>query len=328
MPPVLSQVAAASLGFASLEPVASLLSIAHLFGNNKPRCGVYLLVFDTGLMYIGQAVEVVRRFSQHQRNHGDIVGFAFLALPSQELNSKEKSLIQQAERQGLPLTNAVHVSSIAGDTDLDMVLPVHAQKNWLDRATHSVKNERLAPIIQLPAAQQLRALKPFARFEKNPLKPAAVALLQHYLRQCIPAWRQTEYAFWSVSCMPATNRSTWPRLFAVNAGMMELMVVGWNIDNPAELWGFVTVAQDVLLQGWGSLNALSRAHPAAEFLQRDYRDAGQHQITLQVKGAEAFAQLLKEERVTQAAGVLALRVMRKRPNLYSRYHCVPLSELA
>ena len=68
----------ARLGFPSLHNVSGRHSIAELIGKSKNRCGIYLLHFDSGTYYIGQAVDVVRRFGQHRKMHLDIIGFSFL----------------------------------------------------------------------------------------------------------------------------------------------------------------------------------------------------------------------------------------------------------
>lgn len=317
---------AMELGFPAMEPVASLSSIAHLFGSAKKRCGIYLFAFESGLCYIGQAVDVVRRFSQHRRNHDDIVGFSFIPLAKSELDAKEKTLIYQAEALGLKITNAVHVSSIVGDTDLDLVFSTQEQEAWLKDLSCFAKPSRHDTKITLPEAQQVRFSKHFARLQKHPLAGTVLPLLKHYIWECLPAPKLTEYSVWSVSCMPSTNQGTWPRLLSVNAGVMELFVAGWLKQEPDVLWAFMTVAEDFLLQHWDSVDALVDAYPFVEMVRRGYRDAGQHQVTLQVIGADEMAELLKDESVSKAAAALALRVMRKRATIYAKFHCPQLAE--
>ena len=112
----------ARLGFPSLHNVSGRHSIAELIGKSKNRCGIYLLHFDSGTYYIGQAVDVVRRFGQHRKMHLDIIGFSFLPASKATLDEQERLLIQTAEINGLPLTNRIHISTVIGKTDLDSVL--------------------------------------------------------------------------------------------------------------------------------------------------------------------------------------------------------------
>lgn len=317
-----------AMGFPALTEVTSLQSVAHLFGSTKKRCGIYFLAFQAGLFYVGQAVDVVRRFSQHRKNHDDIVGFSFIPVPKSELDAIEKSLIFKAESIGLKITNAVHVTSIVGDTDFDLVMSTAEQDAWLHTA-HLVTDAALTPPkIVLPEAQQLRFSKHFSRFEKHPLSQRALALFKEYVSNCVPAPRRTEYSFWSVSCMPSTNQSTWPRLLCLNAGVMELLVMGWEKENPDALWSFITVAEDVLLEHWASIDELVKAYPLVNIVRRGYRDAGQHQVTLQIQGNALMEQLLADRSISKAAAALVLRVMRKRATIYGKYHCPQLADLA
>lgn len=314
-----------AMGFPAMTPVGSLLSIAHLFGSSKKRCGIYCFAFRHGLFYIGQAVDVVRRFSQHRRLHDDIVGFSFLPTAKPELDGTEKALIFRAEFLGLKLTNAVHVTNIVGDSDFDLVVSASEQGAWLNNPSCLNKTVGLSPKIVLPEAQQLRFSKHFARLEKHPLSQRSLALFKQYVWGCVPAPRRTEYSFWSVSCMPSTNHNYWPRLLCVNAGVMELFVAGWEKQNADVLWSFVNVAEDILLEHWASLDELAKAYPFVEIVRRGYRDAGQHQVSLHTYGGAPMEQLLMDQGISKAAAVLCLRVMRKRATIYGKYHCVELA---
>lgn len=53
----------AQLGFPAFVDVAGHNSVAELFGRLKSRCGLYLLRFADGILYIGRAVDAVRRFA-------------------------------------------------------------------------------------------------------------------------------------------------------------------------------------------------------------------------------------------------------------------------
>jgi hypothetical protein len=143
----------------------------------------------------------------------------------------------------------------------------------------------------------------------------------------VPFPRTTEYSFWSVSCLPSTGGSAWPRLVCVNAGVMELFVVGTTRDR-ASTWGYVNVALDVLDAVHGGRRALRRRHRRVEIEASSYRDAGAHQAQLRFAAEEDAAHLLFDPQVHRAAGALALRVMRRRATIYGKYHCKPLADRA
>lgn len=319
---------ASSMGFPNMDVVSSLQSISHLFGTTKKRCGIYLLAFQSKLFYIGQSMDVVRRFSQHRRIHADIVGFSFLPVTKLNLDNIEKSLIYKAESLGIKITNAVHVTNVVGDTDFDLIVPISEQNAWLSTAFCTPINEANHSKIILPQAQQLRFSKHYSRFERHPLFQRALNLTKQYLATCVLAPRHTEYSFWSVSCMPSTNHSTWPRLLCLNAGVMELFVVGWERQSMDSMWSFITVAEDVLLEHWGSLKHFSEVFPFAHILRRGYRDAGQHQVTFQTCLGADMEILLANPGVTKAAAALVLRVMRKRATIYGKFHCTQLADSA
>lgn len=322
-----AQVPATAMGFPPLDPVSSLFSIAHLFGTTKNRCGIYLLTFGNGVFYIGQAVDVVRRFAQHRRNHDDMIGFSFKPVLQGELDDVERAHIFRAESLGLILSNAVHVTNIIGDTDFDLVVPVDEQGLWLSTRPAAPTADLIGPKIILPEAQQVRYSKQFSRFNAHPLSARALALVKTYLSQCVPMPRRTEYSFWSVSCMPAGS-GAWPRLLCVSAAVMELFVVGWERQDSKSLWSFVNVAEDILLERWKSLDALAKAFPFVEIVRRQYRDAGQHQVGLHVYDGDAMEALLSNTGISRAAAVLTVRVMRKRATIYGKYHCPQLADAA
>ena len=271
---------------------------------------------------------MVRRFSQHRRNHNDIITFSFIPVLNENLDIIERSLIYKAESLGLKITNAVHVASVIGDTDLDLVVSRSDQDKWLNKLSYFDDGLPNAPKIELPESQLARFSKHFGKIERHLLFPSALPLLRRYLARCLPAPRQTEYSFWSVSCMPSTNASTWPRLFTVNAGMMELFVVGWVKHQSDQVWAFVTVAEDVLLQTWNPIEVIKETFPSIDFVRRDYRDAGQHQITLQMYGTAETMALLTNDTICKAAATVALRVMRKRATIYAKFHCPQLANCA
>src|SRR5699024_5748052 len=102
--------------------VKGRISISDRFAKSKSRCGIYLLNFSDGTFYIGQAIDVVRRFSQHRKNYSNIIKFWFQPIRKEKLDETEQRLIQEAELSGILLTNKTFVSNVIGDTDLDLII--------------------------------------------------------------------------------------------------------------------------------------------------------------------------------------------------------------
>lgn len=95
----------------------------------RERCGIYVLGFANGERYVGQAVDVVRRFSQHRKNHGDITHMSFRQVEKAELNEVERHCIHTLEAQGLRLRNISHMSVVQGERDLDLVIAPEEQEH-------------------------------------------------------------------------------------------------------------------------------------------------------------------------------------------------------
>lgn len=97
--------------------------------------------------------------------------------------------------------------------------------------------------------------------------------------------------------------------------------MGYHLKESHKLWGFVNVASDILNEMDGGIDYFSEMHPTIELYQRNYRDAGQYQISLQALDASSLRSLFENNAVRKAAAALALRVMRKRATIYNKYHC-------
>lgn len=324
--PKMTDLRVAELGFPPLKHVESLESIAHIIRNPRKRCGIYLLEFNDSFHYIGQSLNVVRRYSEHRKNHMDIEGFSFLQTARVNLDQTEQELIFRAERLGFHLRNTVHSTEVTGETDLDLILPVDQQERWVkDPASYEQSNP--SPRVTFPKARQGRFGYKFLKFQHHPLSEEASLLLREYLLNCVPSPRLTEYVFWAVSCMPSTSNE-YRRLFCINAAMMEAFVVGEKRGEPGSFWSFINVAGDVLLSQWGSLEAVLRSYPLIEIEKSVYRDAGNDQLSLKTEDLETMRAMVADQRITRPAGALVLRVMRKRATIYGKYHCPQLAGLA
>ena len=319
------------LGFPEVNELGTMRSVAHMFGTSKRRCGIYALVLPRDRVYIGQAVDVVRRFGQHRLSRERIDAFAFVPVPRTHLYERERALIAAAERDGLEMANVMHVSTFSGDSDLDTVVPPDLQTQWLaEPYAVNARERRDVALLDLPRALSERFSHRAAALERHPAGRTANHLLATFLSSCVPLPRSTEYSFWAVSCLPSTGSRAFPRLVCVNAGVMELFVIGGHrsLDHSRSVWGFVNVAADVLHEGSGSDRRFKSRHRGIEVEHSTYRDAGQHQRRLAFDSEGAAADALFDPRVQRAAGTLALRVMRKRATIYSKYHCKQLADTA
>jgi hypothetical protein len=273
--------------------------------------------------YIGQAVDVVRRYAQHRKLSPDIVRFSFFPAALWCLDDQERRCIKQAESRGLRLRNRMLVKQLLVESDLDDVLDRAEQQTWLENPSH-FNSERRLP-LDPEQIQRLRFRSQFQLLGRDPAFEQVLALLKIYVGTCIPVAQRTELSFWSVSCLPTTNRTHHPRWAAVNIGEMEMFVLGW-LPREREPWAFVNASRQAL--GTAVLERLERYGVECRQRQRGYRAAGGDDQTL-CTGANTFTAMalaLGDPDVAQAARKLSLEVMRKRPNWYARYHCFDLAD--
>ena len=111
--------------------VNTLYSVAHLFPK-RARCGVYNLRFHNDERYVGQAQNIVTRFSAHRRRWDDIEYLDFSPCPKPELRELEVEMIDNQIRLGKVLRNITNALGPVGDSDLDPLITPDEQYAWLN----------------------------------------------------------------------------------------------------------------------------------------------------------------------------------------------------
>jgi len=313
------------LGFPAMTEVGTFHSIAHLFGKSKPRCGIYLLGFSDGLFYVGQATDVVNRFAQHRLVHGDIERFSFQKCRRNLLDETEKRIIQKAEAKGLQLTNKVHVVNIVGDTDFDhLVLPDEQESFLVDPDGFNLADK--SGRIDLPTSHRNRFRRKHKKFEEHLHSDRVSGVLGRYVHGCVPAFRRTEHAFWSMTCLPSTNSGSYRRLSCVSINVMEVFVVGWHKEDDNFHWAVLNVSCDQLDRQFPDPDEFFRSHPGTWCEETGYQAAGIDQMAIHADTLPVIESLVADHRIRQAAAQLNLRLMRKGPTVYSRFHCIDLAD--
>jgi hypothetical protein len=312
------------LGFpedAIIETVGRL-SISDIFPKSKERCGIYCFKKSDETYYIGLAVDVVRRFSQHCKNHDNIVYIWFQPIPKKNLATVEKDLIFKAEKSGLPIINKSLVSSIIGETDFDFLVDRELQEKWVKSKKNIILDkDRVNP----PEKYRIRYRDSFLKLKKNEIYPELKVLLKTYIKTCIPFPRKTEMSFWEVSCLPSTNASHHPRYFALNINQMEVFVVGY-LHSTRDFWAFVNTSKENFLLG-DNIEDISADHEYSDIEysdERQYRAAGYDQMQFRFTSMEELQLFLTEPRFIRSAKLFNIRLMRKGGTIYSKFHCFDL----
>ena len=313
------------LGFKFMEgkDVKGRLSISDLYPKSKSRCGIYLLSFNDDTYYIGQALDFVRRFSQHRKTYDNIRNCWFQPIKKINLDDVEKRLIQSAELNGLLLINKVYISNIIGETDLDLVISPKEQEDWLINGL-SISDEGIDLYNSVEPRHILKYRNNFQRFLNVPNYQEIKNFLKSYILKCIPCFKKTELSFWSLSCLSSTNANTSPRYICLNINGMEVLVIGYNKKTKTPFC-FIVVTQSWAKKNT-DINNLKKRYKGMEYIDGNYRTAGLDQITLHFNSLEDLQDLINTQlTIVQSIKEMNMRLMRKGGTIFSVNHCFDLA---
>jgi hypothetical protein len=300
------------LRFARYELPAGV-SLSAVLPALTDRCGIYVLHFDDGHRYVGQARDVLVRFSDHRRRWTDrIVAFEFGAASAADLNELERRTIQQLERQGVGLYNSALVGLPMGESPLDLVVDRVEQERWLDAGVEAAYDLRERLVL---AASRPRVGKGFEELAVRDDYSEIRAALFLYVLDVVPWPHETERRFWSITSMPSTNRSrTHRRLSTVSVNNVETLVLAQSlIDGQRVMGGFVNVAPGLAdPQGW-------------PMERHTYRTVGEVD-TITFVDLVGLLDVLEMPGVVEAARRLAIGLMRKGRGMMAKYHDESLAD--
>jgi hypothetical protein len=305
-------------------PVSGLYSIAHLFPKAQ-RCGVYILEFGNRERYVGQAIDVVRRFGDHRRIVGDIAFVEFALCKRAELSDFERKMIDQQRSSGHKLRNIVHGLGPLGDSDLDPTVLPSEQHAWL------TDPDLILPDDGIRAEDNAQRQQHRARYERIRQEPGfhfVAQILNWYIQGCLPKPAETERTFWAVSAMPGTNRNRASRrLCTLSVNKMEtLFLVTGEADGERYFYGAVNVSLQTLTEHAGKLSRLERQHSHLSFHRPTYESGGGDALAIVFMGIEGYMSVWDIPGALEAARALNLMLMRKGPTLQWRWHCYDLAD--
>lgn len=307
-------------GFCQFLSVAGRHSIADVFPQNK-RCGIYILRFSDGMYYIGQAVDVARRFTQHQKNHSDIEAIAFKQIPKSHLNEEESYFIGKMEPhcrlRNISLASLPHIL----ESELDDLLPPEQQAIWLQSndSIHGAFSRVEDPALRDRTARRCQRL-----LSDNAFNSLALPVMQEYVRTCIPEPYLTELTFWGCSCLPPYRNKNLIIYSRVNLRFQEVFTAGFDKQGKFPFFNW-HVCKSLIFGP--PLERLCRQVRTLYTSDHIYQTGGSDQIDIGVDSKEDALALLKNESFLLAAKTFNLRCMRKGAQPYANTHCPSLADL-
>jgi hypothetical protein len=311
-------------GFCDPVDVTHLRSVSHLFPRAGPRrCGLYVLRFADGARYAGQSVDIARRFLDHKRTHPDIVDMQYRALTRADLDHEERQLIRLLESMG-PTRNITWGTGRPHDSDLDVLFPRAVRDRWLaDPGTYRPAGGRVDD-----PAQRARMSGRLARLDATDHLDGVVVAVRRYLRNCVPAYVDTEFTYWALSCMPSTGRGEgFGCLACVSINTMETLTLVVDRREPSLTGGFINLKRSTIDTAFPDDDERYRVLGDVGLADSDYAAGGPDQATLTCAGIGHLYDVLGVPAVQRAARELNLAAMSKGATLQWRAHCFQLADV-
>lgn len=306
--------------FTNSRHIEGRSSIADVY-RKKNRCGLYVLTFENGDIYAGQAVDVTRRFVQHSKNHEDITHISFKRMAKSMLDDEERSLIWALEHQGFILRNITFTSIPKGDSDFELLMSADEQNQWLVDSTIPLEIGTRVNDIKL----RLKYKKKFSKFQIMEHAVEVTEFLRRYVYQGIPVPLRSELAFWCTSCLPSYRNGAKAFVYSrININWQEVLTVFTEDD--ALFFSFHLALTPLQSAYDDTLESMVKIHPELYIDDHFYEPGGHDQIRLCIEGFDAACRILADPAVTESIRLFNLRLMRKGPCTFSRYHCMDLAD--
>lgn len=316
-------------GFEKYLFVKKRRSIADSFSKTN-RCGIYILHFTNDEYYVGLATDVVKRYDQHRKSYDDIEYLSFKEVTKKNLVATEIEIVYKLEGLNKALRNINIVSTVIGDTDLDLVVSKEDQDKWINYELpfESLTTER----FEYPELRKKYTAK-FNKLKQNSLFETCCEILQNYIYYTTPYPRKTEYSFWSCSCLPSGGGSILAR---INIYWQETLCLYEEDFVFTDNNGTESLEKGVLVSVILSKTTLFKKYNEELLLQKYhtlsfgdalYPSGGQDQQQILIAENE-FLDLLYDKPISDAIKELNLRLMRKGGCIFNRYHCFDLADEA
>lgn len=300
-----------SLGFRKPVLAPTEGSITASFRSQARRCGIYVLRFANGEYYVGQTVDITRRFAQHRKRHGDIAQVSFRPIGRRSLDFHEAQLIWLLELKGFRLRNIDMTSILITEPgSFDELMDAEHQQRWLtDCSFVDLGGER----VSVKGSDGVYKER-YATFKSMALYKDVFPVVHAYVRNALPAARSGEASYWQTSVLPPG----YAVLVRINVNWQEVFFVNTTDDGVVF---FITASRKLLQQAFGDdLALLSRRYAGIELEEIHYRAGGSDQITAWLWDAPSALRFVNDPEVLPAIRHYTLRLMKKGKSPWARFH--------
>lgn len=313
------------LGFHDHIDVQNNKSIAQYF-RSIDRCGIYILHFANDEIYVGQAIDVRRRYAQHSKNYNDIVRVSFKCTAPHKLNKEEKTTIEILERQRFHLRNIVHTSISYSPSPFDELMTSEDQFKWLHNNTYIDKTEERVNDLGIRKKYQAR----YEKFLKLPQASEAIEILKSYVNNCIPSFKSGEMYYWCCTCLLEKRPNDTLIYSRININWQEVFTVGTQDDRLFFSWH---LANSPIRLTWKNYNFYHQniyetiTSNEALLTEHRYKPGGQDQIQVELGGdVHKAINFMNNPDILYAIKSFNLNLTRKGANPYFKFHCFDLAD--
>jgi len=308
------------IGFKTKIGVKSRHSLADLFSKGN-RCGIYVLQFSDTTFYVGQSIDVVKRFSQHKRNYDDILFIFFKPVPRNYLNNVELQVIGIVE-SAFETRNIHLASSPECESDLDSIISVKDQNDWLHNNDYVVDTSTRFSDKTL----RNKFSQKFSKITQDDIFHDLFApVLKKYILKCIIEPCKTEVSFWGCSCLPGPYAKDVTVYSRINLFWQEVFTAAYFITEDYPHYSFHVSKHSIK-----ETNDNDHRYNSFKTLSMNdhfYQTGGHDQFCITVYDKNEALNLLDDELFVYSAKLFNLRSMRKGAHAYARYHCLSLADI-
>jgi hypothetical protein len=286
-------------------------SITAAFRAKSRRCGIYVLHFANGEYYVGQTVDITKRFLQHRKRHDDIARVSFRPVGRRSLDFHEAQLIRLMEMKRMRLRNISMTSILATEPGaFDEVMGAERQQRWLsDPAWVDLGGERVSTV----GSDGLYRDR-YKSFKALPYAADVLAVVRAYVHNALPAARSGEASYWQASVLPPN----YTVLVRINVNWQEVFFA--NDDDQGLLFYFVLSKRELQRAFGDNLARFTASYPGAEWEDVAYRAGGSDQVSAWLWDAPTALRFVTDPDVIPALRHYNLRLIKKGKCPWARSH--------